>query len=106
MFAFWTKRQREISEQAHVALTARMCPRHRVSIRYQPIIIGLTEKIATQQLKSVSGSFDFLLQDRLISFKRTTSIFEMRFVAMIRKNYQGLYERGDKCNQRDSNWFQ
>ena len=82
-----------------------MRPRHRVSIRYQPVIIGLTEKIATQQLKSVSSPFDFLLQDRLISFKRTTSIFEMRFVAVIRKNRQGENERCAKYNQCDSSWF-
>ena len=62
-------------------------------------------KDRAQQLKSVSGPFDFLFRDRLIGFKRTTSIFEMRFVAMIRKNCQREYERGAKCNQRDSNWF-
>src|SRR2546430_8842603 len=82
MFAVWTKRQREVSEQAHITLTTGMRPRHRVSICHQPVVVRLAEKIAPQQLKSVktdsSASNGRRAFSKCVSLRRYGKIVRIR----------------------------
>src|SRR5689334_16427179 len=57
---FWAESQREICEQPHVALAARICGRHRERVRQQPVIVWLAEKIASKQLECIRDALHFL----------------------------------------------
>src|SRR4029077_15743192 len=104
ILALRTKRQGKVSEQAHITLAPRMRSRHGISICYQPVIVRLSIKIATQHLKRVGAAFDFLLQDRPIGFKRAAGIFEMRFVASVGEKREEEQKTKAEENQCDSTW--
>ena len=96
------KRERQIREQTHVALIARIRRRHRKSVGHQAIVVGLTEKIASEQLPGSSFAFDLFDKMLLFRFKQFSRIREMRFVAMIGKGCDDQNEHGGKRKQCDT----
>ena len=58
ILAFGAKHQGQIGEQSHVALAARQRSGHRVSVRYESIVVRFAEKIAMQELKCIRRAFD------------------------------------------------
>src|SRR5438105_3918406 len=82
---FRMKRERQIREQTHVALIARIGRRHRESVRHQAVVIRLTKKIAPEQLPRSGFAFDFF--DKMLFFRleQFSRIREMRFVTMMWK---------------------
>src|SRR5436853_6577625 len=79
---FRMKRERQIREQTHVALIARIRRRHRESVGHQAVVIRLTKKIAPEQLPGSSFALDFFDEMLFFRLKKFSRIREMRFVAM------------------------
>src|SRR5438552_12102998 len=82
---FRMKRERQISEQTHVALIPRIRRRHRESVGHQTVVVRLTEKITSKQLPGSSFAFDFFDEMLFLRLEQFSRVREMRFVAMKRK---------------------
>src|SRR5205085_5435546 len=94
--------QRQIREQPHVTLVARIRGRHRKSVGHQSVIIRLLKQIAPQELPGSGFTFDFF--DKMLSFRfvQLSRVREMQCVAMTRKKHDDEYEHAKQCDRSET----
>ncbi len=90
--------QRQIREQAHVALINRIGGRHRESVGHQTVVVRLIEQITPKQLPCSGFALDFFYEMLLFRFVELARIRKMHFVAM---EWEERYAGAEHENQND-----